>query len=70
MAKNEKIDDYDEILFYTTYSHRTKKLFEGDCSENLNSSSLQKNQNLDVIDVKKNSIYEHLLLKKLNKLKF
>jgi hypothetical protein len=31
--------DYDEILFYTSYSHGQTKLFERKCSENLNINS-------------------------------
>ena len=46
-------------MFYTSYSHRQTKLFEGGCSENLNKNLLRKDQNLDVVDVEKNSIYEH-----------
>ncbi len=51
--------DHDEILFYTSYSHGQTKLFEGKYNENLNISSWWKDQNLGVIDVVKNSIYEH-----------
>jgi hypothetical protein len=51
--------NYNEILFYTSYSHGQSKLFEGKCSENLNISSWRKDQNLDVIDVEKILIYEH-----------
>ena len=51
--------DYDEILFYTSYSHGQAKLFEGKCSKNLNINSWRKYQNLGVIDVEKNSIYEY-----------
>jgi hypothetical protein len=51
--------DYDEILFYTSYSHEQKKLFEGKCRKSLNISSWRKDHNLGVIDVKKHSIYEH-----------
>ena len=54
--------DYDEIFFYANYSHRQAKLFERDCSDNLNISSLQNDHNLDVIDVEKNSIYEHTFI--------
>ena len=45
--------DYDEILFYTSYTHGQSKLFEGKCSENLNISSWRKDQNLGVTDVEK-----------------
>ena len=45
--------DYDEILFYTSYSHGQSKLFEGKCSKNLNISSWRKDQNLGVTDVEK-----------------
>ena len=51
--------DHDEILFYTSYSRGQTKLFEGKYNENLNISSWWKDQNLGVIDVVKNSIYEH-----------
>ena len=62
---------YDEVLFYTTYSHKTKNLFEVDCSGNINISSLRKVQNFEVIDAKKNQFMNILLLlKKLNKIKF
>jgi hypothetical protein len=50
--------DYDEILFYTSYSHGQTKLFKGKCSENLNISSWREDQNLGFVDVGKNSIYE------------
>ena len=51
--------DCDEILFYTSYSHGQKRLFEGKCSENFNIRSWWKDQNLGDIDVEKNSIYKH-----------
>ena len=42
--------DYDEILFYTSYSHGQINFFEGKYSENLNINSCWKDQNLGVID--------------------
>ena len=56
--------NYNEILFYTSYSHGQSKLFEGKCSENLNISSWRKDQNLGVIDVEKILIYEHNFITK------
>lgn len=54
-------------FFYTSCSLRQENLFDGDCSENLNISSLREDQNLDDIDEKKISIKEveqdHVLTK-------
>lgn len=49
--------DYDDILYYTSYIHRKDNLFEGDCSET-------KDQNLDVIDADKFSIFENTIFVK------
>ena len=50
--------DYDEILFYTSYSHRQANFFQKDSSENLNIYSFRENENLDFIYEMKISIQE------------